>query len=666
MHDNQAPNELINSHSPYLLQHAYNPVQWQEWSAKVWEQAVAENKPVIVSIGYSACHWCHVMEKESFEDFETAEIMNQHFLCIKVDREERPDVDAVYMEACQHMTGKGGWPLNAICLPNQTPVYAGTYFPKKSWQSILLQLSEVFQKNPETAEEYANKLTTSIEEANKLLGNSFPDLRKKENIQEILQRCENDFDYNFGGNNRVPKFIVPVYYEMLMDIYKISTDKNIFDFITFTFIKILNGGIYDHLRGGIYRYSTDERWFAPHFEKMLYDNAQFLSLLSKINEQVQLEVFKEAIINTINFCEGELLQENGAYAAALDADSEGIEGRFYCFTYTELAEALTPEELSFTIDYYGITKNGNWEHELNILHKPYAPAELLNIQKISASEFVQISNSVNTKLLALQNTRIRPGLDNKVLSGWNGLMLKGLCNSYVHLGDKNILNKAKRLADLLINDFILEEGTLLRTNTNKIKGFAEDYAAVILGFYELYSVCGEMKYFEKAVDLLQKSIDLFFDEKLQLFAFNNEKEEQLFVKNFDTTDDVIPSANAMFCEALLKFGILEYRTNFIDMATKMVDKMQDRIIKLSPWYSLWATQSFALILDQIHIKISGDKKVEIAIELKKQMPSFIPIIFITSDEINKNTIQICNSHQCFEPVNTVENALEILEELYGV
>lgn len=673
----ETPNSLIHSHSPYLQQHAYNPVQWREWSTEVWAEAVAQNKPVIVSIGYSACHWCHVMEKESFEDAETAEIMNHNFICIKVDREERPDVDAVYMEACQQMTGRGGWPLNAICLPNQQPLYAGTYFPKQSWQSILLQLKEVFKNDAAKAQEYGIKITQAINGNIQHLQHDFSSLRSRNDIYTIAELCEKDFDYNHGGNLRVPKFIVPCFYRMLLDIYLLTKEKSLLDFLNFTFIKILNGGIFDHLRGGFYRYSTDENWKVPHFEKMLYDNAQMLGLLTVLNRQSNLDLFKEGVDQTLDFCNTELKEEQG-YCAALDADSEGIEGRYYCFFWEEVNEVLDERELQFATDYFGLSKEGNWEHGMNILHRPYAPAQLLEMQNISATEYYQLSVRVHEKLLKLQNTRTRPGKDNKVLAGWNGLMLSGLSQMGISGNHENAAQSLENLTLLIKENFIDKEGFLLRTYTNKITGFAEDYANVANGFWEAYLATANENYLSTALQLLEKSMELFFRKETGMFAFTQAGTEQLFAENYDTTDDTIPSSNATLCALLLKMGMLLNRGEWIVTGTQMVNKMQDRILKLAPWYSVWAANSFLLSYGGLHVAVSGNGALDAALQLQQQLPSFVPVVASETPQqsaleifkghpVQKTLfIQICNFNQCFEPVSQPGEALEILEDLLSI
>lgn len=669
----ETPNTLIHSHSPYLQQHAYNPVNWREWSSEAWAEAQAMNKPVIVSIGYSACHWCHVMEKESFEDAETAEIMNHNFICIKVDREERPDVDAVYMEACQQMTGRGGWPLNAICLPNQQPVYAGTYFPKQSWQNILLQLKEVFQKENHRAEEYGTRITEAINANAQNMKHNFAGLRNRNNVLEIAELCEKDFDYNHGGNLRVPKFIVPCFYRMLLDIYLLTKEKSLLNFLNFTFIKIINGGIYDHLRGGFYRYSTDEKWLVPHFEKMLYDNAQMLGLLTVLNRQSDLDLFNEGILKTLDFCHTELKEKQG-YCAALDADSEGIEGKYYCFFWEEVKAILEERELHFAKDYFGLSEQGNWEHGFNILHRPHAPAQLLEMQNISATEYHQLSTTVHEKLLKLQNTRTRPGKDNKVLAGWNGLMLSGLSQVLIS-GNNHVQETLENLAMLINDNFIDKEGRLLRTATNHISGFAEDYANVIAGFWEAYLATANENYFNTAKGLLEKCIELFFRKDTGMFAFTRADGEPLFAENYDTTDDTIPSSNAMLSSLLLKMGMLLNRQDWISTGEQMVNKMQERILKLAPWYSAWALNSFLLSYGGLHVAVSGRGALEASKQIQQQLPSFIPVVASENPKTSALEIfeihpaqellfiQICNFNQCFEPVNQVSQALEILEDL---
>ncbi len=440
-HHTNPPNHLISSKSPYLQQHAFNPVEWYPWSELAWQKAKSENKLVLVSIGYSTCHWCHVMEHESFEDHETAEIMNIGMINIKVDREERPDIDMVYMDACQLMTGRGGWPLNVICLPDGRPVYAGTYFQKPQWQQLVLQLTSQYRSQPESFTEYAQKFMDELQKMNKV---STPtgeilNFSKKEAL-DIFEKYAQDIDWEHGAKQRAPKFMVPIQFEYALDFHLCTRIPEAKEYIHLSLLKMANGGIYDHIRGGFFRYSTDNRWFAPHFEKMLYDNAQLISLYSRAYAWSKADIYKEVVEQILSFCDRELTDANSflGYFSGLDADSEGVEGKFYTFTMNEIENGMnshphppkfSPAEIEFLKVAFGVTTEGNWEHHMNIIHTAKAPLQVIEDLNISAAEYHSLKSSVKSKLFELQESRIQPSLDYKIICSWNGLMIKALADA---------------------------------------------------------------------------------------------------------------------------------------------------------------------------------------------------------------------------------------------
>ena len=674
-----APNNLINCQSPYLLQHAYNPVEWNPWSEEIWDQAKAQNKLVLVSIGYATCHWCHVMEKESFEDHETAEIMNLTLVNIKVDREERPDIDMVYMDACQLMTGKGGWPLNVICLPDGRPIYAGTYFPKPQWQQVILQLSTQYKSNPESFSEYAEKFMTELQKMN--AQPAAGDLQFSRKIMaQIFAEYAKDIDWEQGAKKRAPKFMVPIQFEYTLDYHLCTGDPNAKDYLQLSLLKMGNGGIFDTVRGGFFRYSTDAYWFAPHFEKMLYDNAQMLSLYSRAFAWSQADIFKEIALKTWSFCYRELKDPNGGYYSGLDADSDGIEGKFYTFTQAELKHILTEEEFKWVEVFSNIKEDGNWEHDLNIIHSAKAPLQVLESLNINAQTYHTLKNNVVEKLFKAQESRNRPSLDYKIIAAWNGLMLSALSNLYIYIASENensvsIKNEATALGDWIMNTLWVD-GELYRIHANGEtynKGYLEDYASCALGFLQLFKATESIQYLEFAKTLGDVAIDKFYDSEQGLFLFTEHTAEDLILRKSDATDDVIPSSNSMIAQVLESLFMHFAEPKYQELFITLLEKHAQQIEKFPSWYSGWARLHAMQSCGNAHIGISGDCPQPNAQELA-QWPSWLtvlgmknesPIPWLNGTESKENAYFLCSGTMCYEPLKEWQQVQELLDERYS-
>ncbi len=660
MNHNQ-PNALIHANSPYLLQHAYNPVAWEEWSDATWQRAKSENKLVLVSIGYSTCHWCHVMEHESFEDFETAEIMNHHLISIKVDREERPDIDMVYMDACQIMTGRGGWPLNVVCLPNMQPIYAGTYFPKEQWQQIIEQLAKVYREEPEKANDYAQRIQEKLDSINQW--QSGDTISRNQLKEQFITMAEN-LDWVDGGPNRAPKFPLPGQYEFILDYHLLTGDESAKDFLHLSLIKMSNGGIYDTIRGGFCRYSTDAQWFAPHFEKMLYDNAQLISLYSRAFAWSDAPLYKQIAEECIQFCEAELGLKGGpnhthaGYGSALDADSEGMEGKFYVFTREELLTILNDEEFALAEIQFNIQQDGNWEHGYNILHQPLAPLQVLEKSGLTAAQYHPLLLSIKQKIKRYQDSRVRPSFDDKAICSWNALYLKALADAGLFLDNSTYLDKATALADWLWSAF-WQNDSLLRIHRNgetKIHGFLEDYACLCDGLLSLHRASPNPKYLVMANALLTKAIELFYDPQTQQMAFTPKNGEALIVRKSDLNDDVIASPNSILAHCLFQVGMLQSNQGFIQLANTLLLQVSSPMIQSPGWYFNWSRLAQSITLGGCHIKIDGGHRQNLK-PLYQYLPSW------TTLEYNENNaemqIMVCCNNTCFPPVNNMAQALEI-------
>src|SRR5690554_719969 len=456
-------NDLINSSSPYLLQHAHNPVNWVEWSEEAFTKAKDEGKLVLISVGYSACHWCHVMEHESFEDEAVAELMNKHLICIKVDREERPDVDQIYMNAVQLMTQQGGWPLNCFALPDGRPIFGGTYFPKEKWMETIQKLWRTYQEDLPRVEEYAKQLTEGVINS-ELVEAVTPKEEFEESIlTEMVQKWKQIFDFEEGGNDRAPKFPLPNNYEFLLHYGVQEKDNTVINHVHTTLRKMALGGIYDQLGGGFSRYSVDKLWKVPHFEKMLYDNGQLLSLFAKAYQHSNEELYKNVIQQTIDWLFAEMRHKDNGFYSALDADSEGVEGKYYTWTKEELAE-ICGDDFDWVSEYYNINPTGYWEDGQYILLRSHTLKEWCKLKNIDPNQFKNQLDEVHQKLHAVRNKRIRPGLDDKQLTAWNAMTIKGLVDAGLALQNKSYIQAAKATANWIVKHQLNEAtGQLYRT-----------------------------------------------------------------------------------------------------------------------------------------------------------------------------------------------------------
>jgi uncharacterized protein YyaL (SSP411 family) len=530
MSTNKHTNALINASSPYLLQHAHNPVNWQEWSPAIIEQARREDKLILISIGYSACHWCHVMEHESFEKEDTAEIMNKHFVCVKIDREERPDIDQIYMDAVQLLTGRGGWPLNVFTLPDGRPLHGGTYFPKQEWERVLLSLNNFYHTKKEEAFEFATNLSNGIKRLDLFV--------KKEDTQdlfpmaiELLNKWKQQFDLKWGAYNWSPKFPLPNQWELFMGIHYLTKEEIFKEACLVTLDKMYDGGIFDHLSGGFARYSTDAYWKVPHFEKMLYDNAQLMSTYAMASRYFNKPSYAEVVRQIHQFIQLELRSSDGAYYSALDADSEGIEGKFYVWTYQELEDNLGVYFELFR-RYYSITENGNWEEGVNILYRTESIESIAKDFSLNEKELVNQIESAKKLLLLERSKRVTPGLDDKIICSWNALMAKGYGEAYQYLGEKEYLVQAEKSIDYLCSWCLddMQVFRILKNGKRSIKGFAEDYACLIEALISVFEAGGKEKYLILANSLMNHCIAQFYDEKSGLFFFTTSEQKSVVTR----------------------------------------------------------------------------------------------------------------------------------------
>jgi len=665
-------NRLANSASPYLLQHANNPVDWYPWVAEALQKAKDENKLILVSIGYSACHWCHVMEHESFEDEQVAAVMNEYFVCIKVDREERPDVDQIYMSAVQLMTGRGGWPLNCICLPDQRPIYGGTYFRKNDWVSLLFNLADFYKQKPKEAEEYAVKLTDGIRQYESVKFIDSQPEYTKEDLETILKNWERYFDRVEGGIGNAPKFPMPNNWQFLMRYAFLMQDNDVAQQVKLTLHKMAFGGIYDHIGGGFARYSVDEHWHVPHFEKMLYDNAQLVALYSEAAVWRYDPLYLQIVDETILFVKRELTSPEGGFYSALDADSEGVEGKFYTFTKDEIEKILGPDADLFCI-YYHVTDDGNWEEEeTNVFFRKEADQQLAEKLGLSEINLVSKINILRDKVLEERSKRVRPGLDNKILTSWNGLMLKGLCEAYRVFHKPEYLELALQNAQFITDNMIDADGRINRIYNKKNQhgstpvAFLDDYANLIDAFIALYEVTFDEDWLQKAKALTDRAIKHYYDNETGVFYFTAADDEQLIARKSEIMDSVIPASNSAMANNLKTLGLLFDNEYYAEISAQLLRNVVGQIAKYGSSYSNWCSLLLNEIFSINEVAIVGDQAETLRVEMeKKYIPNKIILggtkgsLPLLQDKFAASTrIFVCKDKTCGLPSENTEEALK--------
>ncbi|MGB5942401.1 MAG: thioredoxin domain-containing protein [Leeuwenhoekiella sp.] len=669
-------NTLIHETSPYLLQHAYNPVAWQPWTDEVFLKAKQENKLVVVSIGYSACHWCHVMEHESFEDDPVAQVMNAEYISVKVDREERPDVDQVYMRAVQLMTGQGGWPLNVVVLPDGRPVWGGTYFKKQQWINALQQIADLYKTDPSRLIDYAEKLATGLQET--AVVNTQKDKLQisPEELQAAVAKWQEQFDLRFGGTRRAPKFMMPSNYSFLLNYLQIDKNRELADFVHLTLRQMAYGGLYDQVGGGFSRYSVDEEWHVPHFEKMLYDNAQLLALYSDAYKSSGEKLYQETVYQTFDFLNRELRDESGGYYAALDADSldeNGTlqEGAFYVWKKQELQKNLGDTFYLFA-EYYNVNPFGYWEHGNYVLIRQDSDANFIAEHQLEGVAFQKIKADWLEKLMTIRSQRKRPRLDNKIITGWNGLLATGLFKAYQAFGEKRFLASAESIIDLIHAEMMLETGRLKRILGKEINGFLEDYVAVIEAALVAFETTGKLHYLQLAQKLTTYVEQHYSRKDNLLFSYTSDEDTALVNRPVEVTDNVIPSSNSMMANNLFRLGKLLGDTNYIDRSARMLTAITDSFMSYPSGYSNWFDLVLATNKPFYEIVIIGSNAKDVANGFfQRHLPNCL-MVFSESknDELTllkgryqegETLIYICQDQSCQLPVKTLAEAMQILE-----
>ena len=674
-------NHLIHESSPYLLQHAHNPVNWYSWSEEAFEAAKHADKPVLVSIGYAACHWCHVMERESFEDPVVASIMNENFVNIKVDREERPDVDHIYMDAVQAISGSGGWPLNVFLTPDKKPFYGGTYFPptrafnRASWTEVLLSISQAYTERKGEIETQANNLTEHLKGSNIFGINNSGQLStvfQENNIAIAFQNVMKQADREWGGFGKAPKFPQTFTINFLLAYSHLYKSEEALNQAILSLDKMTEGGIYDHIGGGFARYSTDTEWLVPHFEKMLYDNALFVATLSDAYQLVRNEYHKEVIEETLAFIERELMNENGGFYSALDADSEGVEGKYYVLEY-EKVKAILKDDGDLFCNYFDITPEGNWEGK-NIPRIQTPEQRFVEQNNLDTSQLKEIIKKGKEKLLEERETRIRPLLDDKILLGWNSIMNLAYTKAYAATGNRHYLEIAEKNMGFLLSAFKAQDGRFQHTwkdGKAKYPAFLDDYANLIAALLELGQVTSDFGFFDKACEIAEIVQDDFADNESPFFFYTGRQQEDILLRKKEVYDGATPSGNAGMAQNLYKLSIIYDRQVWRSSSEAMINVIGEAIFKYPTSFGVWLSLLFEIIKGTNEIAVLGkqqenylEKLLSIYIPHKIVLASEKPIkkypLLADKAETSEILIYLCKNYACRYPVNTIQDLLGLL------
>ncbi len=680
------PNHLIGEKSPYLLQHAHNPVDWYPWGDEAFQKAAREGKPIFLSIGYSTCHWCHVMEHESFEDEEVAKLLNENFVSIKVDREERPDIDHIYMTVCQSMTGSGGWPLNLFLTPEKKPFYAGTYFPKTERYgnpgliAILKQISTVWKTNKESvlksSEQVVKLLQTATETAD-------TELLNQDTMKQAYEQLRDNYDSIYGGFGSPPKFPTPHNYTFLLRWWKLSKDPTALEMVEKTLDRMGRGGMYDQLGGGFHRYSTDEYWLVPHFEKMLYDQALLAMSYIEAYQATGKPFFADIAKGVFDYVLRDMTSPEGGFYSAEDADSEGVEGKFYVWTPEEISKVLGEREGKIFCDFYDVSKEGNFE-EKNILHVDKPMDAFAKLEGVKPDELLELLGKARSKLFAVREKRIHPHKDDKILTSWNGLMIAAFSRGAQVFGEPKYTEAATRAADFILKTLRQKDGALLkryRQGDAAITGHLDDYAYFVWGLIDLYEATFEVKYLKAALELNMLVIADFWDEKGGGFFFSGKRNEQLIAQTKEIYDGATPSGNSVAFMNMLRLGRM---TGDVEL-TKRAGRIMGTFAETISTYPSGYTQ-FLCALDFAtgatkEIVVAGepdaDDTKQILNEIRRRfLPGKVLILHRKDDRAieeiigfvkeqraiqGKATVYLCENYACKSPVSDMNQIVKLLD-----
>ncbi len=666
------PNRLIHETSPYLLQHANNPVDWYPYGEEAFEKARAENKPMLFSIGYSSCHWCHVMEHESFENEAIAALMNEHFVCVKVDREERPDVDHFYMDAVQLLYGHGGWPLNCFALADGRPFWGGTYFKPDQWKDILKNVSGIFRNQPGDFTEQASEVTERLMQNNRVTSDGEELNLDRDYFEEIIYMLRQHLDTSFGGMNGAPKFPMPTVLQLLLRCHYAFHKDFLLEHVTRTLDFMAMGGIFDQVGGGFARYSVDNKWKVPHFEKMLYDNALLVSLYCDAYRITGDESHREVVEDVLTFVTRELTSPEGLFYSSLDADSQGEEGRYYTWTREEMEETLG-SYTDLMVEYFGMGTEITGSQKECILYRPVKPENFARPHFLSAEEMRSLVKHCRALLLEKRNQRIRPGLDDKVLLSWNALMIKAFADAYSAFGNAEYLGSALNAARFILSAMQNPAGGYFHTWKNgkaRIAGFLDDYVFFADACLSIYRITLDNTWLGEAESLVKYAIMHFGDPESGLFFFSEAK-HKCIIRKTEIYDSVIPSSNSAFARLLHALGTITGKNAYLELSNQMLAGMREKILNYPTSYANWAILALEKSLPYYVIAVVGDDAHEKIRELGKYYLPFSLIAGSTTPgdlpyiknryASGRTLVHICNENACFAPVDSVDKAIELLK-----
>lgn len=672
-------NRLHKESSLYLQQHAGNPVNWYPWGDEAFKKSREDNKLIFLSIGYSSCHWCHVMERESFENEDIASFLNTHYVCIKVDREERPDIDAIYMEAVQMMTGHGGWPLNVWLTPELKPIYGGTYFPPQSTQNrpgfidVLTRLLEVFKNDPESIEKRTAEISTAL--SKDLFEHVKPNTIGFSGLQKSVETTRKNYDAELGGFSDAPKFPSAMHIEFLLRYDKLVGDESAREMALNSLRKMCLGGIFDQIGGGFHRYSTDKRWLVPHFEKMLYDNALILSALVDAWRVSRDVVFKDAIDSTLEFISREMTSTDGGFYAAIDADSEGVEGLFYVWDHSELENLIPETEFPEFAAYFDVFPNGNWEGNV-IPNRGHSCMDFSILTQSNHDELREKIGKWKKILLQARDKRVRPVTDTKIITSWNAMMLKSLCKLWMATNCDEIHDLLMKNATFLRNN-VVNNDIIYRISSLgevKIPGFCDDYALLSEAFAYVFMVTGDEDWLDASVKIADVMIDQFYVREHNSFAFTRDNQSDVLFRKKDVFDNATPSANSAAINALHLLGRLTGRSDYNRISGDGCDALGN----LTGDYALSFGYLLQIFCEKLshhgsEIVILGDQNKEFLSVLAER---YLPFhIVISGSSIKKpryetlrgksapesgSNVYVCRNFTCARPVSDVKSFLTLL------
>ncbi|HEV8507607.1 MAG TPA: thioredoxin domain-containing protein [Chitinophagaceae bacterium] len=676
-------NRLERETSPYLLQHAHNPVDWFPWGNEALQRAKKENKPILISIGYSACHWCHVMEKESFENEEIAAIMNENFINIKIDREERPDLDQIYMDAVQTMTGSGGWPLNVFLTPDKKPFFGGTYFPprrafnRSSWREVLIAVSSAFKGKRDEIDTQAENLTAHLLQSNSF-GQQSPGVEtdfSREKLDELFQNVMRSADKDWGGFGRAPKFPQTFSIQFLLRYHHVTKNIEALNQACLSLDKMIEGGIYDQLGGGFARYSTDNEWLVPHFEKMLYDNALLVSVLAEAYQLTKKDRYGQVIDETIEFVKREMMHPDGGFYSALDADSESEEGKFYTWELDEVRSLLGSNSEIFS-EFFDVTEKGNWEGK-NILRNKKSLEDFAREKNISIDELRSQVQNGKSFLLSERNKRIRPALDDKIILSWNSLMNIALSKAFAATGRDDYRDLSIANIKFLMSHFRDKSGDYFHHSwkNNEAKNFAflDDYAFLILALLNLQEVTGEVHWLFTAKEITEYVLKNFGEDETDFFLFTDARQQDVIFRKKEVYDGATPSGNATMANNIYRLSVLLNIPEWKERAGKMISSLSKIVVQYPTSFGVWAMLMMELVDGLKEIVVVGGEPSTLAAQvLAEYIPHKIFLVSKTGKEqlplltgktpIDKTLIYLCREYSCLKPVTEVNQLLALINE----